>query len=79
MIYYNKNNIIMKNKITLIILFVASLFTFIGCTKSTTQTVTTLSNLVMSDEFNTDGVPDSKLWSYDSARGPFNDGWGNNE
>ena len=33
----------------------------------------------MSDEFNTNGAPDSNLWLYDTARGPFNDGWGNSE
>lgn len=76
MIYYNKN---IKNSIPIIILLVVALCTFTSCKKNVTQKVTTLSKLVMSDEFNTDGAPDNKLWAYDSARGPFNDGWGNNE
>ena len=48
-----------------------------SCTKDYTQTVTTLENLVMQDEFDADGAPDSDLWSYDIGRG--NNGWGNNE
>jgi beta-glucanase (GH16 family) len=34
---------------------------------------------VMQDEFDTDGVPNSALWTYDIGTGPNNDGWGNNE
>jgi beta-glucanase (GH16 family) len=36
---------------------------------------TDYTNLVWSDEFNTDGAPDSSKWSYDLGAG----GWGNNE
>ena len=36
-------------------------------------------NLVWSDEFNTDGAPDATKWNYDLGKGPNNDGWGNNE
>lgn len=40
------------------------------------QTPTTdYTNLVFSDEFNTDGAPDASKWSYDLGAG----GWGNNE
>lgn len=34
-------------------------------------------NLVWSDEFNTDGAPDATKWTYDLGRG--DNGWGNNE
>jgi hypothetical protein len=37
--------------------------------------ITDYTNLVWSDEFNTDGTPDSSKWSYDLGAG----GWGNNE
>lgn len=34
-------------------------------------------NLVWSDEFNTDGAPDTAKWNYDLGKG--DNGWGNNE
>ena len=34
-------------------------------------------NLVWSDEFNTDGAPDSNKWGYNTGTGTS--GWGNNE
>ncbi|WP_264536933.1 glycoside hydrolase family 16 protein [Flavobacterium sp. N1736] len=34
-------------------------------------------NLVWSDEFNTDGAPDATKWNYDLGKG--DNGWGNNE
>lgn len=52
-----------------------------SCEVDTTQTVTTFDNLVMSDEFNVDGAPDSNLWTYDIGDGSSEGipGWGNNE
>lgn len=47
-----------------------------GCTDDT-QEVTTIEKLVMSDEFDNDGAPDSNLWSFDIGTGI--NGWGNNE
>lgn len=46
-----------------------------------TQTVTTLNNLVMQDEFDEDGAPNPDLWSYDIGTGADQglNGWGNNE
>lgn len=52
-------------------------FLVLGCTSDDTQTVTTFTQLVMFDEFNTDGAPDSSLWSFDIGTGE--NGWGNNE
>ncbi|MGL1889259.1 MAG: glycoside hydrolase family 16 protein [Reichenbachiella sp.] len=37
------------------------------------------SNLVWSDEFNYDGLPDSNKWSYEVGDGCPNCGWGNHE
>lgn len=41
------------------------------------QTVTTLDNLVMSDEFDTPGAPNPAMWTFDIGTGQ--DGWGNQE
>lgn len=41
----------------------------------TQNPVTDYTNLVFSDEFNTDGAPDSSKWGYDLGAG----GWGNSE
>lgn len=43
---------------------------------NTTITVYKTANLLWSDEFNTDGLPDSSKWGYDTGN---NGGWGNNE
>lgn len=41
------------------------------------QTVTTLDELVMQDEFDTNGAPNEAIWGYDIGTGT--NGWGNNE
>jgi beta-glucanase (GH16 family) len=41
------------------------------------QTVTTLTELVMQDEFDINGAPNSTIWGYDIGTGA--NGWGNNE
>lgn len=41
------------------------------------QTVVTLNNLVMADEFDKDGAPDPDVWGFEIGRGQ--NGWGNNE
>ncbi|MDZ7605925.1 MAG: glycoside hydrolase family 16 protein [Cyclobacteriaceae bacterium] len=41
------------------------------------QVVTKLNQLMMQDEFNTDGAPNSAIWGYDIGTGT--NGWGNNE
>jgi len=47
-----------------------------GC-EDDTQTVAELNNLVMADEFDIDGAPDSEVWGFDIGTGV--NGWGNNE
>lgn len=48
-----------------------------SCETDETQTVATFTELVMADEFDTDGIPNPAIWGYDEGTG-FN-GWGNNE
>ena len=48
-----------------------------GCSTDEKQTVTTMNNLVMQDEFDVDGAPNSAYWSYNIGTG--SNGWGNNE
>jgi beta-glucanase (GH16 family) len=67
-----KNKFILKNCI-----LVSILITFIGCSSDEKQTVTTMTQLVMEDNFSTDGVLNDAMWSYDIGNGV--NGWGNNE
>ena len=60
-------NKIIKHKINAKILWISSIlliavFVMTSCNPDETQTVTTFNNLVMSDEFDTDGQPNSALW-----------------
>jgi len=69
-------------KHSLLALTIISSIVFAGCEVDETQTVATLSNLVMSDEFDVDGAPNSSLWTYDLGDGTQQGlpaGWGNNE
>lgn len=50
-----------------------------SCDTDETQTVAKFKNLVMADEFSSDGAPNSAMWTYDIGRGPNGDGWGNQE
>jgi len=59
------------------IVLISVLFAFYSCSTDETQTVANFTNLVMQDEFTTDGAPDSSLWGYDIGTGES--GWGNNE
>ncbi|WP_299887207.1 glycoside hydrolase family 16 protein [uncultured Lacinutrix sp.] len=54
-----------------------TLFVISSCDTDETQTVATFTNLVMSDEFDTDGALDSELWNHEIGTGV--NGWGNNE
>jgi len=51
--------------------------TFLGCSTNEKQTVTTMNQLVMQDEFDVVGAPNNALWGYDTGNGI--NGWGNNE
>ena len=68
-----------KNIIRNLFLYIA-LSTLLGCNSDEKQTVVTKTQLVMSDEFNVDGAPNSALWNYNVGLGPDpNNPWGNNE
>lgn len=65
------------NTILLLSFISLSVFVISSCDTDETQTVTTLTELVMSDEFDTDGAPNSAIWNYNIGTGQ--NGWGNNE
>ncbi|SNZ01803.1 glycoside hydrolase family 16 protein [Flagellimonas pacifica] len=50
-----------------------------SCETDDAQTVATFTDLVIADEFDTEGAPNSSIWTYDIGRGPNGDGWGNQE
>jgi len=67
-----------KNKLLgLICLLVIVSFLTFGCDTDETQTVANFTELVMSDEFDTDGAPNSSIWGFNIGTGE--NGWGNSE
>ncbi len=74
---FNKMKI--KKSILFPSLLIVMLLSISGCETDETQTVTTLNNLVMADEFDIEGAPNPAMWTYDIGRGPNDDGWGNQE
>jgi len=48
-----------------------------SCDNDETQTVANFTELVMSDEFDTDGAPNASIWGYNIGTGE--NGWGNGE
>lgn len=71
---YRKGNLVLNflSPVLLVLFTVLS-----SCTTSEKQTVARFTELVMADEFNTNGVPNPAIWGYDIGTGI--DGWGNNE
>jgi len=59
------------------LLLAAAFLTVLGCSEDDTQRVVNFTQLTMQDEFDTDGAPDSSIWSYDIGTGT--NGWGNSE
>ena len=57
------------------------LFVISSCSSDEKQTVAHFTELVMQDEFTTDGAPNSTIWTYDLGTGNSDTGagWGNNE
>lgn len=55
----------------------ASFFAILSCTDDEKQVVANFQDLVMSDEFNTDGALDPTIWNPEIGTGV--NGWGNNE
>ncbi|MEL6305170.1 MAG: glycoside hydrolase family 16 protein [Bacteroidota bacterium] len=58
-------------------LAVLAIWAFAGCETDDTQTVATFTNLVLDENFDTDGAPNDALWNFDIGTGI--DGWGNQE
>lgn len=58
-------------------LLLVIIFSLWSCAVDETQTVITMKDLVMADEFSEDGAPDNTMWSFDIGTGE--NGWGNNE
>ncbi|WP_413788828.1 family 16 glycosylhydrolase [Ascidiimonas meishanensis] len=56
---------------------IACFYAMNSCSTDETQTVATFNNLVLEDNFDTEGAPDSEIWGYDIGTGE--NGWGNNE
>ncbi len=77
----NNSNTFKKIKAILLpSLMLVLLLAIFACETDETQTViANPTNLVMADEFDTDGVPDPSIWAYDIGIGPNGDGWGNQE
>ncbi len=72
---------IFKHKLKSISVFALVVAFLFSCENDETQTVATLTNLVMADEFDINGAPDSSMWTYDIGDGSAQGipGWGNNE
>jgi beta-glucanase (GH16 family) len=55
----------------------AAVLLMTSCETNEDQVVANLQSIVMQDEFDIDGAPDSSIWTYDIGTGE--NGWGNNE
>lgn len=73
--YLNKNRIMRIPSKYLVL--VALLLALYSCSTDETQTVTNFTELVMQDEFTTDGAPNPSIWDHNIGTG--DSGWGNNE
>ncbi len=71
-IYNLKKPALVLSSLSLLLILVIT-----SCVTDDTQTVTTLTQLTMSDEFDVDGAPNSAIWNFDIGTGQ--NGWGNNE
>ncbi len=77
--HIHKYSSLKRNSLVLVACFFLTIysFVFVSCETDETQTVTTLTKVVMQDNFDTNGAPDSTIWGYDIGTGE--NGWGNNE
>ncbi|MGC1203328.1 MAG: glycoside hydrolase family 16 protein [Flavobacteriaceae bacterium] len=78
---YTRFSWISKSKIAMIAFVCITFLGLTSCENDEVQTVTTLTNLVWSDEFDTDGPPDATKWAYVIGNGAAEGipGWGNQE
>lgn len=77
----NRNLILIKGLVFKALLLALPIFVISSCSTDETQKVANFTKLVMQDEFNTDGAPDTAMWGYDLGTGNSltGAGWGNNE
>ncbi|NAS11476.1 family 16 glycosylhydrolase [Flavobacteriaceae bacterium R33] len=68
---------IRSTRLMLPIILLALSFMTSGCDTDDQQTVTTFTNLILSEEFDTDGAPNPAVWGFDIGTGE--NGWGNQE
>lgn len=70
---------ILKTSLMVKYVLVCTLFlsVLMSCEVDETQTVARFTNLVLEDNFSTDGAPNPNIWDYEIGRG--DNGWGNNE
>ncbi|WP_424200094.1 glycoside hydrolase family 16 protein [Algibacter sp.] len=71
--YKSGNFVLSVFSLALLILFT----TLSSCSTDSTQTVARFTELVMQDEFDIEGAPNSAIWGYNIGNGE--NGWGNNE
>ena len=78
---YTRFSWISKSKIAMIAFVCITFLGLTSCENDEVQTVTTLTNLVWSDEFDTDGPPNASKWAYVIGNGVAEGipGWGNQE
>jgi len=77
-----KNKILnrhLKSNLNYMVLCLVMFLLACGCETDDGQTVARLTNLVLSEEFDSDGAPNPAVWDYDIGRGPDGNGWGNQE
>ena len=74
---FKQNPIYIKENLVFGLFTIALLVLFISCSSDETQTVARFTELVMADEFDVEGAPNSDIWGYNIGTGE--NGWGNNE
>lgn len=73
----NKLKIAMRTDLLKYIFLGISFVIVLGCSTDETQTVVNFTTLVLEEEFEADGAPNSAIWGYNIGTG--DNGWGNNE
>jgi beta-glucanase (GH16 family) len=77
----NRNLMLIKGLVFKSLLLVLPIFVISSCSSDEKQTVAQFTELVMQDEFDIAGAPNSAIWGYDLGTGNSDTGagWGNNE
>ncbi len=74
---HKTNTYRIKSTFSLGFLLAITIFIVSSCNYDEVQTVAKFTELVMQDEFNTEGAPNDALWNYNIGTGE--NGWGNSE